>query len=177
MGTKKVNKPVRNPTRKVNKQVQKPSVKNVSSRAKKLLEKQKRVLRDDSFVMRDLAGIQKGQQKMGHYSWWVFPTEFVTRGSPETGVTSLDDAKFILANDTTRVQWIKFLEGFCDACEKFGKGNPSGHARHVLGGIDYGKAKFFWKFWLGRKIRGIERATKSYPEFHKQIKRVENICR
>merc|ERR1711964_538226 len=139
-----------------------------------------------------------------HYSWWVFPTNWSGAGelfllpggcdpelSPITsGVESAEDARYVLKH--THKEWTNFLKQFCDTCNdpKFDTSpvltvgyDRVSHAQWVLGEVDYKKAKFFWQFWLGDKdyqyykgIKGIGEVTKLYPEFHKQVLRIKDLC-
>jgi hypothetical protein len=86
-----------------------------------------------------LLELEQYQRKVGHWAWWVFPTEIAGRSEPppSTFVTA-DSAEDLLA--LAPREWREALETICALSEEHGFSN-------VVPSIDHGRVEHFLLFW------------------------------
>mmetsp|Transcript_59865 Transcript_59865/g.106447 ORF Transcript_59865/g.106447 Transcript_59865/m.106447 type:complete len:221 (-) Transcript_59865:143-805(-) len=97
-----------------------------------LVAKQREML---STIMMELDGHGR---KMGHWIWWVFPTETIGDHDPANTMVTKDTALLLLAAETS-LAWRQVLEKICTLLEQEGI--------HVLPRRDHGRIHFFLTFW------------------------------
>jgi hypothetical protein len=125
----------------------KPDKMRPSGQIKTLLDKQQREF------PRILAELEKHEEKVSHWAWWVFPTdkEGYSEPYPLTRVTPTNC--FHLCEADTVLDWRRILEIICDlleANEESGRHVPEKPPRasnRVLPRIDHGRVHFFIEFW------------------------------
>mmetsp|Transcript_73284 Transcript_73284/g.136961 ORF Transcript_73284/g.136961 Transcript_73284/m.136961 type:complete len:215 (+) Transcript_73284:69-713(+) len=85
------------------------------------------------------------RKKVGHWIWYVFPTEKEGFSDPCCTKVSEHTAADLCTNPKTSAMWRQALEKVCDLLE-----DEEGHGMNVLFEVDYGRVDYFIKFWKDR---------------------------
>eukprot|EP00929_Paragymnodinium_shiwhaense_P015293 TRINITY_DN123364_c0_g1_i1.p1 TRINITY_DN123364_c0_g1~~TRINITY_DN123364_c0_g1_i1.p1 ORF type:complete len:230 (+),score=35.65 TRINITY_DN123364_c0_g1_i1:65-691(+) len=88
------------------------------------------------------AELEEHGQKVGHWAWWVFPTDQEGKCDPARTKVTTANAVPLCQNPSTARLWQEVLEKICELVEKSGT--------RVLPKRDHGRVFWFVSFW--RKV-------------------------
>lgn len=80
-------------------------------------------------------------RKVGHWAWWVFPTDLSGRSEPPPHSCVMPDERSLLLRSDTAPQWRTILERIAALVEA--ENSWSG----VLPPIDHGRVEVFIDYW------------------------------
>jgi len=85
--------------------------------------------------------LETHQRKIGHWAWWVFPTNRPGRSEPYPKTCVQPNERALLLQGESAEDWKKILCIIADLMQK----TQSWH--DVLPSIDHGRLRFFIRYW------------------------------
>ena len=79
--------------------------------------------------------------KVGHWAWWVFPTDLSGRSEPPPHSCVMPDERALLLRGDTSLQWRAILERIAALIE------TENSWSRVLPSIDHGRVEVFIDYW------------------------------
>eukprot|EP00929_Paragymnodinium_shiwhaense_P015294 TRINITY_DN123364_c0_g1_i2.p1 TRINITY_DN123364_c0_g1~~TRINITY_DN123364_c0_g1_i2.p1 ORF type:complete len:255 (+),score=40.05 TRINITY_DN123364_c0_g1_i2:65-766(+) len=100
------------------------------------------VAKQEANLAKIKAELEEHGQKVGHWAWWVFPTDQEGKCDPARTKVTTANAVPLCQNPSTARLWQEVLEKICELVEKSGT--------RVLPKRDHGRVFWFVSFW--RKV-------------------------
>jgi hypothetical protein len=108
-------------------------------------------------------------KKVGHWAWWVWPTEMPGKSEPSPETYCTKETAGELLHVTDLISWIRILNIINDKLDEIG----GDKFLEIIPSIDHGRIHYFLQFWLHTNAVSNIVSTK-YPDFESACMRFEN---